>query len=81
MLSRDKKSYQLNKGYGFWNGQNFPDACGDYEVISLQMKDCFLSINGELVHHEPQESVEKGKLTQNDLDEMRERFASTSRRT
>ncbi len=79
ILSWDKGTYQMNKGYGHWNGQNFPDACGDYDVSGLDMKDCFFCINGELVCHEPQESVGKGKLTQIDLDEIRERFASTSK--
>lgn len=78
-LSCDKNSYELNRGFGYWNGENFPDACGDYEVIGLHMKDCFFSINGELVHHEPQQSMENGSLTQRDIDEMIERFAAISR--
>jgi hypothetical protein len=81
MIYGDNVDYDMNKGYGYWNPRDFPEACSNFDTNGLKIKECFFSINDELIQHIPEESLEKNQVTQEILDSIEEKLASISEKT
>jgi hypothetical protein len=78
MIYKDKKHIEMNGGYGFWNHDNFPEVCDDYDVTGLDMRKCFFSINDELIEYTPEVSIDGNQVTQEMLNSISEKLASIS---
>ena len=81
IIIHDRNSHDMNKGYGCWNHKNFPEVCGDYDVTGLDMKECFFSINDDLIKHTPEESLDRNQVTQELIDTIEAKLESITKKT